>query len=62
MDNDVTGGEPSSAHGCRTHTLLLELNAELLSHDSATAVLQAWCDAHMGLGREGERTLTINQS
>lgn len=26
--------------------LLQTLNAELLSHDSATAVLQSWCDAH----------------
>jgi chorismate-pyruvate lyase len=26
--------------------LLQTLNADLLSHDSATAVLQAWCDAH----------------
>jgi hypothetical protein len=26
--------------------LLETLNGELLSHDSATAVLQAWCDAH----------------
>src|SRR4051812_25506653 len=26
--------------------LLQTLNADLLSHDSATAVLQGWCDAH----------------
>ncbi len=26
--------------------LLQTLNADLLSHDSATAVLQTWCDAH----------------
>ncbi|MEI9890614.1 MAG: hypothetical protein WDN45_08465 [Caulobacteraceae bacterium] len=26
--------------------LLQTLNADLLSHDSATAVLQDWCDAH----------------
>jgi len=26
--------------------LLQTLNADLLSHDSATAVLQSWCDAH----------------
>jgi hypothetical protein len=29
---------------------LAQLNADLLSHDSATAVLQAWCDAHGGAG------------
>ena len=30
--------------------LLQTLNAELLSHDSATATLQAWCDGHGGAG------------
>jgi hypothetical protein len=30
--------------------LLETLNAELLSHDSATATLQAWCDGHGGGG------------
>lgn len=27
---------------------ITQLNAELLSHDSATATLQAWCDQHGG--------------
>ncbi|MDB5459267.1 MAG: hypothetical protein JWO72_1008 [Caulobacteraceae bacterium] len=31
--------------------LLETLNADLLSHDSATAVLQDWCDAHGPAGR-----------
>ena len=30
----------------QAQALLQTLNAELLSHDSATAVLQAWCDAY----------------
>ena len=32
--------------------LLQTLNADLLSHDSATGVLQAWCDAHGPAGRK----------
>jgi hypothetical protein len=32
--------------------LLQTLNADLLSHDSATAVLQGWCDAHGPAGRK----------
>jgi len=27
---------------------ITQLNADLLSHDSATATLQAWCDQHGG--------------
>lgn len=39
--------------------LLQTLNADLLSHDSATAVLQDWCDAHGpgGLKIKAERVL-----
>ena len=33
---------------CRAHALLTTLNESLLKHDSATAVLQAWCDAQNG--------------
>jgi hypothetical protein len=33
--------------------LLQTLNADLLSHDSATAVLQDWCDAHGPVLKEG---------
>lgn len=40
--------------GLQALALLQTLNADLLSHDSATAVLQNWCDAH---GRGGVKVL-----
>jgi len=46
----VLGGAAPPADGyvarLQALALLQTLNADLLSHDSATAVLQDWCDAH----------------
>lgn len=39
-----------AAPGDGAERRLAQLNADLLSHDSATAVLQAWCDGHGGAG------------
>jgi chorismate-pyruvate lyase len=47
----IVGVPASAAPGgyvarLEAQVLLQTLNADLLSHDSATAVLQGWCDAH----------------
>lgn len=47
---DVTWAAGGYMDALQALALLQTLNAELLSHDSATAALQAWCDGHGGRG------------
>ncbi|MEI9892067.1 MAG: hypothetical protein WDN45_17805 [Caulobacteraceae bacterium] len=49
---DVTWAAGGYMDGLQALALLQTLNAELLSHDSATATLQAWCDGHGGKGQK----------